>query len=131
MNFTLRSYANDVTYTESLAQDITIEAVVKNIKFYNAPLVSETQKDKDATSFVYTDNDSGITFTVPDNWEQKELNGDRKHLDAKFVSTKESDCVIIFGSTDMWEAMPSSEKNGYSRKDLDNSLFTKSDIAEM
>ena len=129
INITLRSYEDRGTYTEFYRQTRAIETIVNSVRFDQNPPTSKLEED--TSSFIYTDTDSGISFTIPANWEQKELNGDRKHLDAKFVSTKESDCVIIFGSTDMWEAMPSSEKNGYSRKDLDNSLFTKSDIAEM
>lgn len=131
MNFTLRSYQNDRTFTKWSMQRTTIKTIVDSIVYHNEVSTTKVQGIEETSSFVYTDNDSGITFTVPDNWKQKELNGDRKHLDAKFVSTKESDCVIIFGSTDMWEAMPSSEKNGYNRKDINNSSFTKSDIAEM
>ena len=72
-----------------------------------------------------------MKFTVPDNWKQKEFTGDREYLDAKFVSTKEAGCIIIFGCVDIWEQMPSSEKSGYNRIDVNNSFFSKSDIAEM
>ena len=85
-----------------------------------------------AESFVYTDMDSGASFTVPANWKQEELSKDRDHIDAKFVSTKEDVCDIIYGSTDMWEQMSVSDKMYFdNRSNLNNSAFTKADIAAM
>lgn len=85
-----------------------------------------------AESFVYTDMDSGASFTVPANWKQEELSKDREHIDAKFVFIKEDICYIIYGSTDLWEQMSVSDKMNFdTRADLNNSVFTKADIAAM
>lgn len=72
-----------------------------------------------------------MTFTVPANWKQKAFSKDREFIDVKFVSTKEDGCTMIYGSTDMWSQMSASDRVGYTRSDLNNSAFTKSDIAEM
>ncbi len=125
MNFTLRSYKGSITST----QENTIKSVVDSIKFEAEPLKAEPGEDTNA--FIYTDVDTGLTFTVPANWKQEEMSKERNFIDAKFVSTKEDGNVIIYGSSDMWEGIPASERVGYSRADLNNSAFTKSDIAEM
>lgn len=89
------------------------------------------EQGKDTNSFSYIDTDSGVTFTVPANWKQEELSKDREYIDVKFVFTEEDGYTMIYGSTDMWELMSASEKIGYTRSEFNNSIFTKSDIAEM
>lgn len=125
MNFTMRSYEGGI----SPKQEATIKTIVDSIKFGNKPPVAD--QGEDTASFVYTDKDTGATFTVPANWEQKEFTEDREIIDAKFVSTKEAGCVMIYGSVDMWEQLSPLDKIGYTRSDINNSAFTKSDIAEM
>ncbi|MBQ7896902.1 MAG: hypothetical protein IJ323_00615 [Clostridia bacterium] len=125
INFTLRSYEGSL----SSKQETTIKNIVDKIEFYKDPPILE--QGESTNSFIYTDNDSNITFTVPDNWKQEEFTEDREFIDAKFVSTKEKGCTMIYGSTDMWEQMSASDKAGYTRSDLNNSFFAKSDIAEM
>lgn len=96
MNFTLRSYKGSITST----QENTIKSVVDSIKFEAEPLKAEPGEDTNA--FIYTDVDTGLTFTVPANWKQEEMSKERNFIDAKFVSTKEDGNVIIYGSSDMW-----------------------------
>lgn len=125
MNFTMRSYEGSI----SSRQETTIKTIVDSIKYDKAPPISENGAD--TNQFIYTDKDSGVTFVVPANWQQKELSKDRDFIDVKFASTKEDGATIIYGSTDMWSMMSASDKVGYTRSDLNNSAFTKSDIAEM
>ena len=125
MNFTMRSYEGNI----SSRQETTIKTVVDSIKYDKAPPVAD--QGEDTNSFIYTDTDSGVTFTVPANWKQEAFSKDREFIDAKFVSTKEDGALIIYGSTDMWSMMSASDKVGYTRSDLNNSAFTKTDIAEM
>ena len=84
-----------------------------------------------AASYVYTDSETNVKFTVPTNWTEKALSKDREYIDVKFVSTKNEGMSILYGSTDVWSKMPSSDKAGYKRSDLNNSMFTNADIAEM
>ena len=125
MNFTMRSYEGSV----SSRQEAAIKTIVDSIKYDKAPPVAE--QGEDTNSFIHTDTDSGVTFTVPSNWKQEEFSKDREFIDVKFVSTKEDGCTMIYGSTDMWEEMPASDKVGYTRSDINNSAFTKADIAAM
>ena len=125
MNFTMRSYEGSL----SSRQETAIKTIVDSIKYDNAPPVAD--QGEDTNSFIHTDTDSGVTFTVPANWKQEAFSKDREFIDVKFVSTKEDGCTMIYGSTDMWSQMSASDKVGYTRSDLNNSAFTKSDIAEM
>lgn len=125
INFTMRSYEGSL----SSRQETAIKTTVDSILFDNAPPIVEQGEDTDP--FQYTDTDTGVTFTVPANWKQKEFNEDRELIDVKFVSTKEDGCTIIFGSVDMWEQMPAMDRVGYTRAECDNSVFNKFDIAEM
>ena len=125
MNFTMRSYEGSL----SSRQETAIKTIVDSIKYDVAPLVNDPGEDTD--SFVYTDTDSGVKFTVPENWKQKPFFEDREYIDVKFVSTKEDGCTMIFGSTDMWNEMSASDRIGYSRADVNNSMFTGSDIASI
>ena len=125
MNFTMRSYEGSL----SSRQETTIKTIVDSIKYDKAPPAAD--QGEDTNSFIHTDTDSGVTFTVPANWKQEAFSKDREFIDVKFVSTKEDGCIMIYGSTDMWSQMSASDRVGYTRSDLNSSAFTKSDIAEM
>lgn len=125
MNFTMRSYEGNLSYR----QETAIKTIVDSIKYDKMPPVAD--QGENTNSFIHTDKDSGVTFTVPANWKQEAFTKDREFIDVKFVSTKEDGCTIIYGSTDIWEKMPDSDRVGYSRLEFNNSAFTKSDIAEM
>ena len=125
MNFTMRSYTGSL----SSRQEKAIKKMVDSIKYNTDPLVLD--QSEYIASFSYTDPDSKATFTVPKNWKQKELSQSREYIDIKFVSTKVADGVIIYGSTDIWEQLPESDKIGSTRADIDNSIFTKADVAEI
>ncbi len=125
MNITLRSYDGEI----SSRQESTIASVVNSIKFKNDP--PTTVPEEDTPSFCYIDKDSGVSFIVPNNWKEEPLSQKREFVDTKFISTKNVTNGIIFGSYDLWSALPHSEKAGMSRKDFDISVLTKTDIAEM
>lgn len=125
MNFTMRSYTGGL----SSQQKSTIKKVVDSIKYDSEPPKSKETEETEA--FLYTDKDTNTTYTVPANWKQEPFYETREYSDVKFVSVKEQGCIIVYGSTDMWEEMPDTDKIGYTRADLNNSLFTETDIAEM
>ena len=125
MNFTMRSYEGSL----SSRQENAIKTIVDSIKYDKDPPVPEVGEDTDA--FTYTDSEGGVTFIVPANWKQEEFYKDREFIDVKFGSTKEDGCLMIYGSTDMWSQMSAADRVGYTRSDINNSAFTKADIAEM
>ncbi len=125
MNFTLSSYEGSITSR----QESVMKTIVDSVKYDNASPDLDDGEDTDA--FVYTDSESGVEFTVPANWKQDEFTEDMEYLTAKFASTKEDGCIIIFSGMDAWVELPTIEKIGLSREDVDNSIFTKADVAQM
>ena len=124
MNFTMRSYDGPI----SSKQENTIKTVVDSIKYNTDP--PSAAPPEQTNSIEYLDKDTGVKFTVPANWPEKELSKDREFIDVKFASTEEEGLVIMYGSTDLWSQMSASDKAGYSRSDFDNSQFTISDMEE-
>lgn len=125
MNFTLHSYDGSITSR----QETVMKTIVDSVKYdAPSPVVSEGE---DTDAFVYTDSDSGVKFTVPANWVEEEFNEEREFLDAKFASTKEKGLIMLFSSQDVWSEASPIDRQGMSRSDVDNSILTKSDIAEM
>lgn len=93
--------------------------------FLPAAEIAETEP------FLYEDSETGVTFTVPKNWEQadpEDLNGTQ---DAVFVSREDGGTVILYSSEDVWESVPDDVKNGFTRAEADGSLLSKEVIAEM
>lgn len=125
MNFTMRSYTGSLRYT----QEQTIKTIVDSIHFNTEP--QKKDEPVGTSSFIYTDSETKVKFTVPANWTEKALSQDREYIDVKFVSVEEEGMSIMYGSTDIWSKMSSSDKVGYKRSDLNNSMFTNADIAEM
>ena len=125
MNFTMRSYAGSLSYT----QEQTIKSVVDSIHFNTEP--KKRDEPVGTPSFLYTDSETKVKFTVPSNWTKKALSKDREYIDVKFVSGEEEGMSILYGSTDIWSKMSPSDKVGYKRSDINNSMFTTADIAEM
>ena len=125
MNFTMRSYTGTLSYTQEQA----IKTVVDSIRFNTAPQKQEVFSP--TPSFTYTDPETKVKFTVPTNWTQKALSKDREYIDVKFVSSEEEGMSILYGSTDIWSKMSAADRAGGERADINNSMFTNADIAEM
>lgn len=128
INITLNSEGEN-TAENAARQAQAIKAVVDGVKFDKAPPAAKPAEETDAFSF--TDADSGVTFTVPANWKQEAFEEEKEYLDAKFESVKEPGCLIMFGSTDLWEKLSEADKKTYARADVNNSYFTKANIAGM
>ena len=76
-----------------------------------------------ATSNTYIDPETNVKFTVPANWTEKALSKDREYIDVKFVSSEAEGMSILYGSTDVWSKMSSSDKVGYKRSDLNINVY--------
>lgn len=125
MNFTMRSYTGSL----SITQEKTIKSIVDSIHFNTDP-----QKQEDpavSPAYTYSDPDTKVKFTVPANWTEGALSEPREYIDVKFLSSEEQGLSILYGSTDLWDKMPSWEKNELDRTDINNSYFTYTDMAEM
>ena len=132
INITLQSYSGKI---DSNKESI-LKKIVDTVHFDTEPelLAPPTQTD----AFTYTDPTSGMAFTVPANWVEEPMFKERKFIDAKFVSNLEEGLSIIFASEDMLSdgflaesGVSEFEKLMLSRSDLDNSMFSKADVAAM
>ena len=119
-------YSNSVRLNEK--QENTLKAVVNNSRISNAP--TYTDPDADTEAFQYTDTDSRVSFTVPKNWKQVGFAQEKELADVQFVSTKDAECTMVFGGTDIWGKMSASDTIGHTREDLNSSKFTMADIAD-
>lgn len=125
INVTLHSYLGEIgPYEEGALLDI-----VDTVRFDTAPQLNDPPAETEA--FVYTDVNTGLSFTVPANWVEKPLNEEREYITAKFVSNLEPGLCIFFYGEDFWSQLPEEERGLYSRAEADNSLFTEADIAYM
>lgn len=125
INITLQSYSGDIDANK----ESVIKSIVDSIQFYTDPI--QNSLPTQTPSFVYTDKNTGVKFTVPANWSQTELSKEREFISAKFTSNLEGGLTILFGGQDLWNELSASDKQGLSRTDLNNSAFSKSDIADM
>lgn len=109
--------------------------IVESIHFDTEPKLNKSPIQTEA--FLYTDKDSGISFTVPANWVETPMNEERKYLDAKFSSILEEGLCIIFSSEDIYESedlkseLTATEKFFLTRAAIGNDIFPKAYIAEM
>ena len=85
----------------------------------------------DSESFLYTDNKSGVSFTVPANWKEVESNEETSALKAGFAFTKEKVYFMAYYFWDLWSEMAPDAKIGFTRADVNNSMFSFIDIKEM
>lgn len=107
-------------------QESALKSVVNNARISNAPTVTEPEGNTKA--FQYTDTDTGVSFTVPENWKQVGFIQEKELADVQFASIKDTDCTMVFGGTDIWGKMSAADTNGYTRADLNSSKFTMADI---
>ncbi|MBE6733273.1 MAG: zinc ribbon domain-containing protein [Ruminococcaceae bacterium] len=84
---------------------------------------------------TYTDSVTGISFTIPQGWNETALNEEREYIKVKYLHENNDDSSIFFGYSDMWAELPESDKTGYTRSDINHSAimdnFTKEEILQM
>lgn len=120
--FTAKS-CNDSVITASIDSDL--KDIVDSVKFEKKSYNDTPENEK---SFVYTDADTGVSFTVPENWKEQDDKQNTKNIDAVFEAEGNK---IAYSSVDVWLTIPDSEKIGINRTDINNSGFSKEDIADM
>ena len=86
---------------------------------------------KQSPAFVYKDPETGLTFTVPAGWVQKEVSEDREYVRAKFVRSPENGSVIVYSSGDLWSALSEDDKAGLRPSDIDSNTISLSDMADI
>lgn len=79
----------------------------------------------------YIDTKSGLTFTIPEGWIKTDFIKERQAIEVKYVNADNSGDCIIFGSKDIYSLMSESDRSNYKRSDIDNSIYTTADVAEI
>ena len=123
---TYHSYTGEFSNTAALM----LKGIVDSIVFSEEPKAANPLSPSSATG-SYTDPATGLTFTIPDNWEEVPLLLSHELLDAKFKSLTDINLSITYGSADVWSGMSPFERIGYSRSDIDNSYYTISELASI
>ena len=84
---------------------------------------------------TYKDSVTGVSFTIPQGWNEAPLNEKREYIKVKYLPEKNDGASIQFGYADIWGQMSDSDKVGYSRSDINHSAikdsFTKEEILQM
>lgn len=83
----------------------------------------------EAEPSLYTDPDSGVTFTIPVDWAMDEAEEEFSFV--TFISTKYPENYIFFWGSDLWEEQTQEEKAEYSRSEINNDQLTIADVAHI
>lgn len=67
----------------------------------------------------YEDEESGVRFEIFEGWEQEDIDPNRDVLSSFFTKGSHS---IGYGYANMWNEMTSSERKGYTRAEINNSI---------
>ena len=78
----------------------------------------------------YVDDELNIEFIVPDGWKEMKFDKEDSNFNAKFISKDGKKMKIQYTRIDMWTNIPELKSEGFTRKDINNSLFSEADIAE-
>lgn len=91
-------------------------------------LLSDTRKQ--SAAFVYKDDVSGVTFTVPANYKQKELEQNKESI--QFCSIDDPYVFFQYMMIDLWADTPAAERGDSSREDIDKlyQFLTQSELEE-
>ena len=104
INITFWSYDGDVSFGDWLLA----ERVTETIVFDKEP--QKIPEKADTPSFIYTDKNAGISFTVPQNWVEEDFKKEREYITAKFACNTYPGTLIMYSGSDMWEEMPPSDR---------------------
>ncbi|MBR7040237.1 MAG: hypothetical protein IKI24_00165 [Clostridia bacterium] len=124
-------YSNVIEFDNTWSK--YLETIIDSMVFGD-PSAIEHKADKESDkqeSIEYIDKEYGIRFTVPGNWKQEPMIGEYTTLKAKFKNVSKDGLLIIYSAVDLWDSFNAFEKVIYPRNIIDNTLFSKSDIAEM
>jgi hypothetical protein len=97
----------------------------------SASVPAETLSPAPAASSVFSDNPTGTTFTIPAGFTQKPSEESDGGISVMLEPDDGSIQTISYISKDVWGTMPAENKAGYTKADVDNSVMTVADFAEM
>jgi len=98
INITMHSLDGEMTSSK----ESELKTVVNSVAFDSVP---ETTTAPHTEAFLYTDNNTGTTFTVPENWSEAEFSKERKFLSGKFTYNNDEAVSILYGASDLRSAL--------------------------
>lgn len=112
---------------------ISIFLAVLSLAFFSFYVFAdnETASVVSGDGIFYEDQESGVSFTVPAGWTETPLSKARQFIDVKYTNDSNRDLMLMFGATDLWEAVPSSYKVGKSRSDYNDNTFSVNDLGDI
>lgn len=135
--YTIHNYQAITITMSATASKITSEmeselsAIIDSIRFIADPYIPPTTEAPDAPKLsVYTDEESGASFSLPETWIFESPDADHKTLDAKFISPDDPTCIIIYGSQDVWSTLTLAEQSITPRYAFNLDMITKEEIAQ-
>lgn len=112
--------------------DALMKQVVDSISFQGAETASSRTAVPIPASrdeLVYSSEEAGVTFTVPEGWSPDDLSEEREYIKTKYTNNSKS--FIMFGYYDFFETLPEVYRFGLTRADCDNDIYTYDDIRDM
>ena len=113
MNFTMHANGQELEEGQKAAMD----ALMSGLEF-----------SAKAEAFAYTDDKTGLTFTVPAGWEEADA---PEGLDLRLISQKEEGQSISYGSMDLFAQLTDADRKKYNRSDIDNDYYTRARAADV
>lgn len=129
INIAMHAYSGTI----DSSRELILKRIVDSVHFGTDPVKMPPAEETEP--FVYHDKNAGLEFTVPANWVQTESTEEPERTDAAFVSTRKQMMNIMYESMDFWEDVREETQGNllfsFSRKDIDHSFFTDSQLAEI
>lgn len=112
-----------------VSDEAMLQGIVDSIAFDGgAPAARFTP----TAAFTYCNAQTKTTFTVPANWTEapRDEAEEVDYTQVFFKSLEERRVHIVYTCIDAWSELPESARRGHSRSDVDNSFYSKDDIAK-
>lgn len=90
---------------------------------YEAYYSASAPYSSESSGATYADEALGLSFVVPEGWQEKELNEDRRYVKAKFFPSEVPSVGVAYGSIDLWGEMTPYERGNLRRSDIDMNYF--------
>lgn len=109
----------------------TLKTIVDSIRFLDEPKAEEIPAELLTDAFVYNDMETGTSFTVPENWSKGASDREQDTFNIEFTSNVNPVTHILYAWTDAWADLSPLERVSRERADIDNTIVTKADFAEV
>lgn len=122
INVNFFSYAGELTQED----ETLLQEIVDSVNFTTVQGQEELSE-----AWEYTDPDSGLSFTMPAGWLRQDVMEVDGNIKMAAAYQLQPGLVLQYSSVDAWGQMSPGERAGLERRDADQSLITKKDIAEI